>query len=678
MPDSFATASDGVVLIANGVDPVRRWAGDTQQAEPAGVEAPVDAITLGSGGSGSLTGTYAAFVRFVDRYGNFGNLSPVSNQIVVTNVGQITYGSVDAPASPSVVRKQILRNLDGEFDTFYVDIDTNDLGDSAYTSTRSDSDLGSQIAVPLLDVTGFPLADRFGIPPDTHPFIASHIGRMWMCGYQEYAEGSVQVGTQSATVQGIGTQWPSNFANRFFYVQGQPGYEIASVNVDTQTLTLVSPYNGPTDRFAQYSIQPSPGECDVLAYSEAGLPQAWPPQNGLALPQDGDRVTGQAEFQSFLYIFKRRKVYRMTAQTDPSTDAFIFYALGRGCVNNRCWVIVEEKLYLMDESGIFSTGGGDSVEQLSTPIQNLFRPGDGASINWGASRWFHASLDQSSETIRWFVATSSSYLPSTVLCLHYPSGKWTTEQYPVPIGASLTARVSRPSSSWGAGNALVFLGGPAGAVYALSGPLDGPPVGGQTTRGYPTATTMDTLTDAGASFDTTNSINAPVVIVEGRGAGQIRRVVGLTGTVLTVDEPWQILPDKTSLYQIGGIPFKLLTGRMRYAPTEQQGGRSVEVQFQPNVLPLRLNLSVLEDFSVKSRIMGRDLGAGQVFFAKAKKGDKAVSIDLSKPMGAHLLRMDGGRELQTDAPRLFAVSLEGVAGPEPVVIGEMVLNGAVR
>ena len=155
-------------------------------------------------------------------------------------------------------------------------------------------------------------------------------------------------------------------------------------------------------------------------------------------------------------------------------------------------------------------------------------------------------------------------------------------------------------------------------------------------------------------------------------------MVAATATTLKVDEPWAILPDTTSVYQVGGIPFKMLSGRMRFAPTEQQGGRSIEVQFQPTVLPLKLNLAVLTDFSTKSRIMGRDIGPGQRAYAAAEKDGRAVVIDMSNPAGAHWLRMDGGRELGTDAPRLFAMQLDGVAGPEPVVIGEVVVNGAVR
>lgn len=678
MPSSFIETADGTVLIANGIDPVLRWNGETAQAVPAGVVAPTEAISLAGSGVGTITGSYYAFVRFIDRDGNPSNLSPVSAETVVDAVEKIVYTDVPVPTSSQVARKQIIRNTDGQTDVFYVDVDTTEIDTTTFESSNTDFDLSSAEAVPLFDSTGFPLANRYDPPPSTHPLLAFHINRVWMAGFQSYAEGSVQVTNQSATVTGVGTQWPANFVGRFLYVQGRPAYEIAEVDVENQTLTLTEAYQQATDLFAQYAIQPAPGERNLLVFSEPGLPQAFPPQNALSLPEDGDVVTHITDFGSFLYVFKRRKTYRMSAQTDPTKDAFVFYAIGRGCVNHRCSVVVEEKMYVMDESGVYMTAGGGSVQQLSTPIQNLFRQGDDAAINWSVSRFFHASFDQAGETIRWFVSTRSSYLPTSALCLHYPSGKWTVEHFPVRIGASLSARIARPSQCWGEGPAQVFLGGPAGEVWTLDGLLDGPPAVGPTTRGRPTAAGMDTLTDADASFDTTQSINAPVAVVDGRGSGQLRRIVAATATKLWIDEPWAVKPDTTSTYQIGAIPVRLRSGRMRFAPSETATGRSVEIQFDPTAIAIKLNVGINLDFGRRNRLIGRDVGIGQRPKVKAEKGKSYTTIDISKSSGAHWCRFDGGRELDTDAPRLFEIEIDGFSGPERIILGEFIFNGAVR
>lgn len=677
MPDSFTETAEGTILIANGIDKVLRWNGETNQAEPAGIEAPTTAPTIAGSGSGSLTGDYYAFVRFVDRDGNVSNLSPISALLEASSVAKITYSAVPVSAEPAVVRRQILRNTDGQTDVFYVDVDTEELDTTYFESTTSDTDLAENEAVPLFDSSGFPLANRHDPPPSTHPFLAQHINRVWAAGYQPYAEGSVQVTRLSTTVTGVGTAWPATFAGRFLYVQGRPAYEIASVDVDNQTLELTEPYIQDTDQFAQYVIQPPPGERNSLRWSEAGLPQSWPPINALALPEDGDVVTGIAEFGSFLYVFKRRRTYRMTAQVDPAKDGFIFYALGRGCVNHRCMVIVEEKMYSLDESGVFVTSGGGAVKQLSVPIQNLFRQGDSSAINWHASRFFHANFDQSGETIRWFLSTRSSYLPRTALCLHYPSEKWWTEEYPIPVGCSVSARLSRPSQGWGDGPAQVFLGGPAGAVYTLSGLLDGPSAAGPTTRGNPTSLGVDSLTDLNASFDTTASINAPVAIVDGRGTGQFRRIVAATATELTLDEPWTVMPTTSSVYQIGAIPVKLATGRMRFAPTETQGGRSAEIQFEPTAVAMKMNFAIELDFGAGNRLVGRTIGNAQSRAFKSSRREEYVTFDLSNVAGAFLQRFDGRRELSTDAARLFSLVYSGFSGPERVRLGELVVNGAV-
>lgn len=681
MPNSFAESSQGVVLIANGVDPMLRWDGYAEQAEPAGVAAPDPAVipVVAPAGDGSMTGTYFVFVRFVDRNGNFSNLSSPSAGVTVTNAGGFAYSSLPVPQEASVVRRQVLRNTAGQASVFYVDLDTDDTTSSALESTTLDPALASGEAIPLTDQDGLPFASRYLPPPDTKPFLAYHLNMMWGAGEQPYAEGSLAVTRFSATVTGVGTQWPQTFAGRFLYVRGATrAYEIASVEPSTQTITLTENYGDSTDPFAQYAIKPSPGEAASLRFSEPGLPESWPPWNAFTLPEDGDDVTGLCNYSSFLWIFKRRRTYRMTAQQDPRKDGFIFYALGRGCVNNRCWVVVEENLYLMDEGGVFRTGGGDTAEQLSTPIQDLFRKDEAGSINWSASRYFHCSYSPSEETIRWFITMRGTYLPRHAICLHHKTGKWWMEKYPRPIGGSVLGRSGRSTGGWGEGGGeQLFLGSTAGEILAPGGALDGTAAAGVTTRGMATAAGIDTLTDTRATFDTAWK-NLPVMIVSGRGAGQSRLVVSATGTVLRVDEAWAVQPDATSTYQVGGIAYKYTGGRMRYAPGEQQHGASVEIQFAPVQEPQVTNLRILQDFSVLPRVMGRGVDSGQRPGVTATKGGTEYRIDLQETGGTYWQRFDHKRETSVNAPRLVRVQLEGVSGVEPIRFGEMVLNGLVK
>lgn len=682
MPNSFIESAQGVVLIANGIDPVLRWDGYADQAEPAGVNPPDPDVVpvLAPLGDGSITGTYFIFVRFVDKYGNLSNMSAPSAGVAVTSAGGFTYSNLPVPQEATVTRRQVLRNTAGQAQVFYVDVDTDDLTSDALTSSTGDAILATNTAFPLVDDNGLANSVKRSPPPDTKPFMAYHLNRSWFAGETPYAEGSVKVTRFSPTVTGVATEWPETFAGRFLYVKGSSkAYEIATCDPVAQTLTLTEDYRDDDDPFAQYAIKPSPGEAATLYFSEPGLPEAVPLFNAFTLPQDGDDVTGLANYSSFLWIFKRKKTYRMTAQTDPATDGFIFYAVGRGCVNHRCWAVVEENLYLLDEGGVYRTGGGDTVEQLSTPIQDLFRQRDGGQINWSASRFFHCSYSPSEETLRWFISMRGSYLPRHAICLHYKTGKWWEEKYPTPIGASVVGRTGRPTGGWSDGGNVgeqLYLGTTAGRVLASGGVLDGVSVDGPGTRGTVTSAGPDWLADARARFDPAWA-NVPVSIVSGRGAGQTRLVVQATNIELHVDECWRVLPDTTSVYQVGGIPYKWTSGRMRYAGAEAQAGCSVELQFQPTAEPSVANLRFVQDFSLVPRKMGRAVGRGQRPGGKAARGGAEYVVDMTEAGGTYWQRVDHHRENSVNAPRLLRVQIEGVSGESPARFGEVTLNGIV-
>src|SRR6516164_8231749 len=81
MPDSFAQTPDGLLLIANGWNPMLRWDSLRGQAEPAGVLPPTTPCTVNTPATtvqAAPLGMYYAYVRFVDEFGNFSNLSPLS------------------------------------------------------------------------------------------------------------------------------------------------------------------------------------------------------------------------------------------------------------------------------------------------------------------------------------------------------------------------------------------------------------------------------------------------------------------------------------------------------------------------------------------------------------------------------------------------------------------------
>lgn len=100
MPHSFAESPDGLLYFASGVDKIMRWDGRTNFAEIAGVEPPATKPTIAGSGNGAIVGTYRAYVRFLDQYGNPSNLSPVSDELEIEGAtGLITDASNSVPIS---------------------------------------------------------------------------------------------------------------------------------------------------------------------------------------------------------------------------------------------------------------------------------------------------------------------------------------------------------------------------------------------------------------------------------------------------------------------------------------------------------------------------------------------------------------------------------------------------
>jgi hypothetical protein len=670
VPDSYAESSDGVLLIANGVSRVLRWDGYDPAAIPAGVDPPLAAPSLAFAGSGPITGQYQAYVRFVDRFGNVSDLSPVSGTVQANLNGSVAYTGLAVPTSGRVVRRQILRNTAGQATTYYVDIDTSDTTSTALTSVRLDQDLLAQQAVPLFTTAGEVLANRYAVPPNTKPYLAFHLTRMWAAGEVIYAEGSAAVVAGSATVAGAGTEWTAEMRGRLFHVSGAARpYEVAAVDVPGQTLTLDRPWGDQADPYAAYAIRPYPGESSLIYFSEAGLPEAWPATNALPLPVDNDTVTGLMSMGSFLYVLKRRRCYRITAQANPARDAGIYLTALRGCVNHRCWAIADAVAYMLDEGGVHAFDGSDQSRSVSDAIQPLFQSDwPGPRINWSASRFFHAVVSTRQGVVRWFVCLAGDYLPRHALCFAYAANKWWVEEFPTPIGSSTLARLGRSTGSWSSDQEEIVLGTTAGRILASGLDVMDLAVPSRPTR-VGTGGTV-TLTDAGAVFP--RIVNSPVVLTDGRGAGQARIVVAVVGGKLVLDRPWAVKPDRTSLYLIGGIRYRYVTGRFRYLPSEDREEASVEILHTPSPAA-SARFGLVTDFNGPVR----QGFAGFSQSAKAVAGRQYKTIDLSRTAGAVQLRFDRNREQSVDGPRFVQMSIDGVSADVRVTFGEMLLKGVV-
>ena len=487
----------------------------------------------------------------------------------VSGVSTITYTDVPVPLEAKVRRRQILRNTDGQATTFYVDVDTTDLSSSTFASTQIDSLLQAGIAVPILDSTGNLFANRNDKPLTFFKCVSSQLGLMFMTGLVEYNIGNVITTFGSLTIAGVGTLWKATMAGYFIYVDGASGtYQIASVDETTQTVTLTTPYVDQPDNFAFYSIAPPTAYRRILAFSVAGYPQSWPPFNQISLQETGDEITGLMQQSSYLYILEREHIHKFTFAQSPLIDGAIFMVATRGCVNNRCWVQVDNVVYMLDELGVFKFSGNGETESVSEQINTVFRsdPEDvDTRIDWRWREYFHAVNDPQRKVIRWFVSLDGSRYPRHALAFHYPSGRWWIEEYPLAIGGSVNGYVgtinSQPQVYYGTLHTMI--------VSTWTGPADLVDVNAGTTQGTVTSAMQFTLTDAASMWPAAGLVNSMVAIVYGTGQWQERRIIAVNGQTLSLDAPWTILPDTTSVYQIGGIHWFYRSTWFRLSGKEQ-------------------------------------------------------------------------------------------------------------
>lgn len=758
IPDHYAQSPDGLLFLADGLTKMRIWDGLTANTELAGLGAPTETPALASGTlSGSIAGSYQVYVRFVDKRGNFSDLSPATSVVeansatgivtittapntisptIITTVaahglsagdkvkiigalgntainGTFTvladpsptsttfgidvdsngeYTANSAVAQPGtdklvvsnvhssadtnphgwskVTRRQILRNTDGQLTTFYVEVDTTDLATTSFELTKTDTELSALTAVPLLEPDGALSANRYGIPPNFKRAIQHHLNRMFAAVEVDYRQGSVQVTNGSATVTGVGTEWTTEMAGRLLYVVGATEtYEISSVDSATQ-LTLTENYDDSTDAFASYAIRPTRAQRRLVYYTESGLSEAWPAVNAFEIQEDGDELTGLMTKGSFIYILEQRHIYRFTFQSNPAVDGFQFLSAERGCINQRSWVKVEDRAYMLDFAGIHAFTGQEQAIPVSQPIQNIFDPESDSPfrINWQAAETFHAAHYPPEETVRFFVCLSGHYLPRHALVFDYRDNCWWIEEYPWPVGASATGNLF--------GARRLFLAGEGRKTWlAGSGTLDGVDPSEGTVRGTVDSATVASITDGDAAF-VSSFVGKPLVIIEGRGRGQERLIHEVDGTTLKVDQPWLVTPNGTSVYQVGGISWRFVSQVFRYEDDrDMQEERRIGVHYEPAAAASTFTIRIFENHSQSPKQFGymRKRSASEGF--GSEDGQSELTGNFADFDGFAQQRLPRYRAKHLTGARFMEFELSGVSNADRNTVYGIELDG---
>lgn len=102
---SSAMTPASMLLLANGMEKPLRWDGLSSAAETAGMPSPEDPVTLtSSANAGAIAGELYAAARFVDRFGNLSNFTPISDPHTPSTVsGTISNATNTVPVTVTTV-----------------------------------------------------------------------------------------------------------------------------------------------------------------------------------------------------------------------------------------------------------------------------------------------------------------------------------------------------------------------------------------------------------------------------------------------------------------------------------------------------------------------------------------------------------------------------------------------
>jgi hypothetical protein len=633
----------------------------------------------------TIHGRLYAAVRFLDEEGHPSDFSPLGiidlsldrdyfdvvpqgdGTFLIPQIADaLRYSSMPTSDDPRVARRQILRTLDGDANTYYVDIDTRDLTSGSLTSSRVDADLiANAEAVPLFDADDRPVAYSHGSPPDFRRALTAFLGRVFLAGGVQDRQGSVAVTNGSRVVVGAGTEWKTSYARRVLRVSGVPGlWLIDSVDPVQQTMTLETVYDGPSGLHG-YTVDPPDAERRTIYWSEPGDVWSWPATNAVAVTETGDEIVGLFAMNSYLYIVESRHIHRATSTSDPTADLSIYLGPERGCVNHRCIVRVEDTVYLLDEQGVYRMSSLEQIEDVSLPIRDLFRgTNPELAIDWAADRtlWFGA-YDALRSILRWFVTFRGR--EHTCLAFSVERKAWWLESYSHPV-------LSGSLGTLGAPRTIVGLPG------RQIGVLDSEPLLGSPGAFRSVLLVMD-AGPVSLTFDFTALANrveptAPqaVTIVEGTGAGQTRAVASVDGDRLETLVPWNIIPDATSRVVLDAMPWLWRSGWFRFVTSPLNNQRDIEIVHQPLQTPGPAWMTLTFNHAATPRVWRQDYNVSGV---QMTEGSDRVGLDLGREDGVLVIQAKGHGDPNAARDRYIQIAMMGYAGTETVVIYEVTING---
>lgn len=406
--------------------------------------------------------------------------------------------------------------------------------------------------------------------------------------------------------------------------------------------------------------------------SEADEPESMSATNVIAVQEntgDDDEITGLMPAGAYLYVLKNRHIYRLEYVAQPRIDVGISQVTKRGCVNNRSWTKIDDVAYLMDQQGIYRFSGSQA-EQISEPIQDLFRDG---TIDWSVSKWFFAESDLTEQVVRFHVsyAADSSTRPRRWLEYNIRNETWQTGSYPGELGGACQCNIS--------GRLRTLVGGENDYTYLMgSGYCDH--VTSATTGTAASATSTTLVVDAGTTL-TAAMVGAPLVITAGTGKAQVRKITAINNTTHTISvAAWTTTPDATSTYAIGGIPWNMKTGWLEFVYDDRDYPRAIDIQYVPTSGASSLDIRRYYDLATTPDNNTWPSDSGGYITLTADDPDAVLDLNTSSSsLGANIgwdsLNLQGRLSAAGLSPRQLAVELRGTQHTYPIQVTEVNIAG---
>ena len=249
-----------------------------------------------------------------------------------------------------------------------------------------------------------------------------------------------------------------------------------------------------------YAVSTSGSDVNSIFYSEYDEFESCPAVNELPIQNNQkstDSLTALVPFSTYLLAMQSSHCYAISFNTDPTVDATIQLVAHRGVLSQQCFDLFDNRLFAMDERGIYVMDRAGNVEDLSGPISNYFNLG---LLDLSVRHRYFLKVDPRTNILRAFVAlkAAGAASPHLALCLHLAQKAWWTESWPNGLTCGCDFRRS--------------LGNPDEPVY---GAVDGDVycAGGLVDQQYRAISTV-TVTNPGSGYT-----SPPKVTPTGPGCG---------------------------------------------------------------------------------------------------------------------------------------------------------------